>query len=135
MNAAEGTNQTRITNNAAADYYPSWSPDLPDNDGDGSADPFDSDDDNDGLPDTVETNTGIFVNASDTGTDPLNADTDADGLSDSTEVYFGWNPSDPANPNDPAELPMSGPMGKLILLTLLLASGLGVQQRRIWGRD
>ena len=132
---ADGTNQTRLTNDvAAADYYPSWSPEIPDSDRDGSADLLDPDDDNDGLPDTVETNTGVFISASDTGSNPFKRDTDYDGISDITEVYFGWNPNDPADPNDPAELPMSGPMGKLILLTLLLASGLGVQRRRIWGQ-
>jgi hypothetical protein len=44
------------------------------------------DSDGDGLPDCVETNTGIFVDITDTGTDPFNRDTDGDGLSDGDEV-------------------------------------------------
>jgi len=42
--------------------------------------------DNDGLIDSVETNTGTFVSATDTGTDPNNPDTDGDGLNDGDEV-------------------------------------------------
>jgi hypothetical protein len=44
------------------------------------------DSDGDGLPDCVETNTGIFVDITDTGTDPFNPDTDGDGISDGDEV-------------------------------------------------
>ena len=44
------------------------------------------DTDGDGLLDSVETNTGIFVDASDTGTDPNNPDTDGDGLNDGEEI-------------------------------------------------
>ena len=43
-------------------------------------DPSSPDTDNDGLSDSVETGTGIYVSASDTGTDPLNKDTDGDGF-------------------------------------------------------
>ena len=59
-------------------------------DGDSFGNVCDDDDDNDGLLDVVETNTGIFVSANDTGTNPLIADTDGDGLSDGDEVnlYF-----------------------------------------------
>ena len=42
----------------------------------------DTDDDADGLLDTVETDTGTYVDSSDTGTDPLNPDTDGDGICD-----------------------------------------------------
>ncbi len=42
--------------------------------------------DDDGLNDVVETNTGVFVDATDTGTDPFDPDTDNDGLLDGTEV-------------------------------------------------
>ena len=42
----------------------------------------DSDDDGDGLADSVETGTGTYVDGTDTGTDPLNPDTDGDGVCD-----------------------------------------------------
>jgi len=47
-----------------------------------------ADTDMDGLPDTSETNTGIFVSQSDTGTDPNLSDTDGDQLSDGDEVLL-----------------------------------------------
>ena len=43
-----------------------------------------TDTDGDGLPDHVETNTGIYVSSTDTGTDANKSDTDGDGFSD------GW---------------------------------------------
>ncbi len=49
-------------------------------------DPLDSDSDDDGLLDGVETNTGTYVSALDTGTDPLVDDTDDDGLLDGVET-------------------------------------------------
>lgn len=55
----------------------------------------DPDTDDDGLNDGVETNSGIFVSASDTGTDPTKADTDGDGLADGAEVAGGSDPFDP----------------------------------------
>ncbi|MDB4528240.1 formylglycine-generating enzyme family protein, partial [Akkermansiaceae bacterium] len=48
-----------------------------------------NDRDNDGLIDSVETNTGIYVSELDTGTDPDVADSDADGLIDSVETNTG----------------------------------------------
>ena len=47
------------------------------------------DSDDDGLNDRVETNTGIYVDASDTGTDPNDNDTDDDGLLDRVETNTG----------------------------------------------
>ena len=44
------------------------------------------DSDNDRLPDSAETNTGVFVDSSNTGTDPNNPDTDGDGIKDGDEV-------------------------------------------------
>lgn len=55
------------------------------------------DTDGDGLPDAVETKTGIFVSSRDTGTDPTKADSDGDGYSDSAEVTAGTNPNDKTN--------------------------------------
>jgi hypothetical protein len=63
-----------------------------DADGDGIADSSDPDDDNDGLDDVVETNSGTFVDANNTGSNPLNADTDQDAVNDGTEVSNGRNP-------------------------------------------
>ena len=59
-----------------------------------------TDADGDGLFDSVETNTGIYVSETDTGTDPNNADTDGDGISDGDEVNNG---SDPNDSNDPID--------------------------------
>ena len=42
----------------------------------------DTDDDADGLEDAVETDTGNYIDSSDTGTDPLDPDTDDDGICD-----------------------------------------------------
>ncbi len=59
-----------------------------DTDGDGDEDPFDPDDDGDGLPTADEL---------ELGTDPLNPDTDGGGLSDGDEVAGGTDPLDPAD--------------------------------------
>ena len=55
-------------------------------------DPQDVDTDNDDLNDNVETNTGVFVSATNTGTDPNLEDSDADGLLDGAEVENGTSP-------------------------------------------
>jgi len=44
------------------------------------------DSDGDRLPDSAETNTGIYVDQNNTGTDPNNADTDGDRIKDGDEV-------------------------------------------------
>ena len=59
-----------------------------------------TDTDGDGLADAVETNTGIYVSASDTGTDPAKADTDGDGANDGAELALGTNPLDPDTDHD-----------------------------------
>ena len=46
------------------------------------------DSDDDGLPDYVETNTGIYLGESNTGTDPNNPDSDGDGIIDGIEVSY-----------------------------------------------
>ncbi|MBN1669426.1 MAG: VCBS repeat-containing protein [Kiritimatiellae bacterium] len=54
----------------------------------------DPDSDTDGLPDWVETDTGIYAGPTDTGSSPTNSDTDLDGLSDGDEVgTHGTNPN------------------------------------------
>lgn len=52
-------------------------------------DPFDSDSDDDGLLDGVESNTGTWVSASNTGTNPLDNDSDDDGYLDGWENNSG----------------------------------------------
>ena len=94
---------------------------IPDSDGDGVGNNLDLDDDNDGLPDSVETDTGVFSNAQDTGTSPLFADTDGDGFSDLLEVEQGSNPVD-ATSTPGIQLPSMGSVGRL-LLGVLLALG------------
>ena len=53
-----------------------------------------ADSDNDGLFDSVETDTGVFVSEEDTGTDPDNPDTDEDGWKDGAEVKLNTSPFD-----------------------------------------
>jgi len=50
--------------------------------------------DSDGLADTAETNTGIFVDSTNTGTNPDESDSDGDTVSDYDEI-FGTTPSNP----------------------------------------
>lgn len=57
--------------------------------------PLRADTDADGLRDTVETDTGIFVSATDTGTDPISTDSDGDTYTDGVEVRRGSNPTNP----------------------------------------
>ena len=53
--------------------------------------PIDSD--GDGLDDSVETNTGVYVSASDTGTDPNQSDSSGDGFTDGEAVAAGVDPN------------------------------------------
>ena len=69
------------------DYSLAWRLVI-DTDGDGIPDLQDSDDDNDGLADILETAIG---------TDPLVADTDGDGFQDGMEYTAGYDPLDIAN--------------------------------------
>jgi hypothetical protein len=72
-------------------------PTQTDTDGDtigNACDDSDSDTDDDGLPDFVETDTGVFISASNTGSDPLLPDTDGDMLIDGDEVnIYGTDPN------------------------------------------
>jgi hypothetical protein len=70
-----------------------------------------------------ETNTGVFVSATDTGSNPALKDTDGDGFADGDEVLnLG---SDPNDPNDPISnhVPSLGAAGLMALTTLLAAAG------------
>jgi hypothetical protein len=64
-------------------------------DADSLGDVCDPDDDNDGVADAAESNTGTYVDETDTGTNPLLADTDADACGDGAEPPMGLNPTDP----------------------------------------
>ncbi len=62
-------------------------------------DPLDSDTDDDGLEDGVETGTGEYDGSGDTGSDPFNPDSDADAFPDGWEVEAGFDPNDPTDPD------------------------------------
>ena len=51
------------------------------------------DSDHDGLDDSVETDTRIYISPDDTGSDPNNPDTDGDGVDDGVEVAHGSDPN------------------------------------------
>ena len=63
-------------------------------------DPMRADTDLDGLRDNVETDTGVFVSATNTGTDPRLADTDADTFADGQEVFHASDPMLPTSTPD-----------------------------------
>jgi hypothetical protein len=104
---ADGDTLTDLEEFSLRDQFPNLDPTKADSDGDSLddgdelagagdrpvTDPTNLDTDGDGLDDGVETNTGIFVDATDTGTDPTNIDTDGDGFGDGTEVDAGTDPN------------------------------------------
>jgi hypothetical protein len=101
-------------------------------DTDAIGDACDVDDDNDGLEDDVETNSGIFASPGDTGSDPFDFDTDDDGFGDGVEVAAG---SDPTNPlSTPENLPqvpaLSDTVRQVVLPLLLLCIGLLMRSDR-----
>jgi hypothetical protein len=104
-------------------------PGQQDFDGDAAGDACDSDDDNDGLLDSVETGTGVYVSPSNTGTSPLSTDSDGDGRSDPNEVLNGWDPNDPLSPG-PAPVPALPFWGRLLLMGGLLLLGAHWLRRR-----
>lgn len=73
--------------NDNADVFPLDATESVDTDGDGIGNNADTDDDNDGIPDTVEITNG---------TNPLLADTDGDGVNDGVDVF----PLDPTETQD-----------------------------------
>jgi len=68
------------------------------------------DSDGDGLDDSVETNTGVYVSETDTGTDPNNADTDGDSLKDGLEVSNGSDALSAQSPNWDYEVSYQSPL-------------------------
>ena len=79
---------------AGPDAFPLDPDEQWDTDRDGIGNNTDTDDDNDGILDIYETDTGVYVSPTDTGTDPLLADTDGDGALDGFEVDNGFDPND-----------------------------------------
>ncbi|MCC6698800.1 MAG: FG-GAP repeat protein [Candidatus Hydrogenedentes bacterium] len=96
--------------------------------------------DGDGLPDDMETDTGVYGGPSNPGTDPNDSDTDNDGLSDGSEVLtYLTHPLDPdsdddgvsdwlevmfgTNPNNPGDVP-SVPLFAYPLAIVLFLVGL-----------
>jgi uncharacterized delta-60 repeat protein len=69
--------------------------------------------DNDGLTYWVETNTGVYVDETNTGTDPADPDTDGDGLEDGDEVR-DLDPVTPdvQNPFNPLNADSTGDSGQ-----------------------
>ena len=69
--------------------------------------------DGDGLPDSVETDTGVYVDETDTGTDPDRHDTDGDGLNDGEELRdLDPDTPDVQNPFDPFDPDSTGDDGQ-----------------------
>ncbi len=85
--------------------------------------------DGDGLPNEVETGTGVFTSPGDTGTDPLDPDSDGDGHLDGDEVALGSDPND-AGSVPPIPVPSLAPVGLLGLAALLGVVG-AVRLRRL----
>ena len=69
--------------------------------------------DGDGLPDSVETDTGVYVDDTNTGTDPDRHDTDGDGLNDGEELRdLDPDTPDVQNPFDPLDPDSTGDDGQ-----------------------
>ena len=79
--------------------------------------------DEDLLRDGVETNTGIFVSASDTGTNPASSDSDGDGFDDGEEVFQGSDPNDPFSFPNGNSVPGLGMIGMILLILGMLYLG------------
>jgi hypothetical protein len=84
----------------------------------GPTNPTDADSDDDSLTDGQESNSGLFVDASDTGSDPNAPDTDADGYRDGFEVLRGGDPV------KPGVTPMISPSVSFAVLTDDASSGI-----------
>jgi DNA-binding beta-propeller fold protein YncE len=99
-------------------------------DGDDFGNACDDDDDNDGLLDVVETNTGTYNGPGDTGTNPLLVDTDGDGFGDSVEVEAGSDPTNAASIPGGAGMPALS-VGGLAILAAAIAAAARRERRRV----
>ena len=70
--------------------------------------PLVPDTDGDGILDGYETKNGFqsYISPTDTGTDPLVADTDLDGFDDNAEIALGTDPTDIGSVPPPSTLPI-----------------------------
>jgi hypothetical protein len=105
-----------------------WNDLQENNDGDAQGDVCDPDDDNDGLLDTVETDTMVYNGPSDTGTDPMVADSDGDGFDDGVEVAAGSDPTSAAS--IPPPLPLLHGASVVMLVALLAVFSLVMLRAR-----
>ena len=79
----------------------------------------DTDDDGDGLDDSVETGTGNYVDGTNTGTNPLNPDTDGDGICDGPNAVAGVCVAGPdADPNGAVPPPTLVGVNNTAILTV-----------------
>lgn len=122
-----GINRDRDIHLDGLDNCPDAANDVQtDTDADTQGDACDADDDDDGLLDYYETDTGVFVSSIETGSDPLVADSDGDGWNDGVEVAQGSDPNDPLSTPNPS-VPLL-PIGGVLVLCLSLGA---VAARRI----
>jgi hypothetical protein len=103
--------------------------DQTDTDGDLIGNACDIDDDDDGLLDSVETNTGTYVSPTDTGTDPLLADSDGDFFPDGAEVNAGSDPNDPSDTPRIPGVPTLSPWGLAVLILTMAVGGWRTRRR------
>ena len=93
--------------------------------------PLNSDSDEDGLLDGVETNTLTYVDENDTGTNPLEKDTDKDGIEDGDEIANGTDPTDASDPGTgPIQIPALADKRLFALFLCVLVAGLAYLRRK-----
>jgi hypothetical protein len=115
----------------APGYWPIVAGAFPelDLDDDGIANFLDEDADGDGLLGEHETDTGVFVSASDTGSDPLDPDSDGDGFGDGVEVAQGTNPNDPGSHPTGVQVPALAGVWRVLATAGLWLAGLALGRR------
>jgi hypothetical protein len=87
--------------------------------------------DEDRLLNGFETNTGVFVSASDTGSNPALKDSDGDGYDDGDEVMnLGSDPNDPLDPGSNKVPALDLPALAAVALILAAVGGRAAGRRR-----